>query len=51
MEVIFDMQVNVKVSTKLVLSFLVEVARHVQCTQNRKLVNCRNCFMFYSEAK
>ena len=44
---------------KLVLSFLMEVARHVQNTQNRKLViflqyikkNCRNCFVFYCDAK
>ena len=57
MEVILGMEINVKV--KLVLSFLMEVARHVQDTQNRKLViflqyiktNCRNCFVFYSDAK
>ena len=43
---------------KLVLSFLMEVARHVQNTQNRKLViflqyirNCRNCFVFYFDIK
>ena len=41
---------------KLVLSFLVEVATHVQNTQNKKLVkmlrkNCRNCFVFYYDAK
>ena len=36
MEVILGMEINVKV--KLVLSFLMEVARHVQDTQNRKLV-------------
>ena len=32
MEVIFDMQINVTSFYKLVLSFLVEVARHVQNT-------------------
>ena len=34
------MQINIKVSTnwKLVLSFLVEVARHVQSTRNRKFI-------------
>ena len=44
---------------KLVLSFLMEVARHFQNTQNRKLViflqyikkNCPNCFVFYCDAK
>ena len=44
---------------KLVLSFLMEGARHVQDTQNRKLViilqyiknNFCNCFVFYSDAK
>ena len=44
---------------KLVSSFLIEVARHVQNTQNRKLLifsqyikkNCRNCFLFYCDAK
>ena len=44
---------------KLVLSFLMEVTRHVQNTQNRKLViflqyikkNCHNCFVFYCDAK
>ena len=44
---------------KLVLSFLMEVARHVQNTQNRKLViflqyikkNRCNCFVFYCDAK
>ena len=43
----------------LVLSFLMEVASHVQNIQNRKLVillqyikkNCRNCFVFYCDAK
>ena len=40
---------------KLVLSFLKELARHVQNTQNRKLVvflqyikkSCRDCFVLY----
>ena len=44
---------------KLVLSFLMEVARHVQNTQNRKLVvflyyiqkNCCGCVVFYCDAK
>ena len=44
---------------KLVLSFLMEVARHVQNTENRKLVvflkyikkNCGNCFVFDCDAK
>ena len=44
---------------KLVLSFLKKVARQVQNTRNKKLVvflqyikkNCRNCFMFYCDAK
>ena len=44
---------------KLVLSFLMEVARHVQNTQNRKLViffqcikkNRCNCVVFYCDAK
>ena len=38
MEIIFGMQINVKVSTSFVLSFLREVARHVQNTQNMNLV-------------
>ena len=58
MEVIFGIQINVQVS-KLVLSFLMEMARHIQNTQNRKLVvflqyikkNGRNCFVFYCDAK
>ena len=44
---------------KLVLSFLMEVARYVQKAENRKLVIflqyinkiCRNCFVFYCDAK
>ena len=44
---------------KLVLSFLMEVAKHNRNTQNRKLViflqyikkNCCNCPMFYCNAK
>ena len=44
---------------KLILSFLMEVARHVHYTQNRKLVvflqyvkkNCCNCFVLYCDAK
>ena len=44
---------------KLVLSFSMEVTRHVQNTQNRKLriflqyikKNGRNCFVFYCDAK
>ena len=44
---------------KLVLSFVVEMARHVQNTQNKTLViflqciqkNCRNCFACYCDAK
>ena len=44
---------------QLVLSFLLEVARLVRNTQNRKLVillqyikkNCRNCFVFYCDEK
>ena len=43
---------------KFVLSLLMETARHVQNTKNRKLViflqyikkNCRNCFVFYCDA-
>ena len=58
MEIIFGIQINVQVS-KLVLSFLMEMARHIQNTQNRKLVvflqyikkNGRNCFFFYCDAK
>ena len=58
-EVIFGMQINVKSFDKLVLSFLMKVTRHVQDTQNRKLEiflqyikkNCRNCFVFYCDAK
>ena len=44
---------------KLILSFLIEVDRHVQNTPNRKLVvclkyinkDCCNCFVFYGVAK
>ena len=52
------MQTNVSFY-KLVLSFLMEVARHAKNTQNRKLViflqsikkNCRKHFVFYCDAK
>ena len=38
MEVIFGMQINVKVSKFICIIFLMKVARHVQNIQNRKLV-------------
>ena len=52
MEFILCMQINVKVSTSWLYRFLMEVARYVRSTQNRKLVlffqyikkKYRNCF-------
>ena len=38
MEVIFGMQINIKVSKFICVIFLMKVARHVQNIQNRKLV-------------
>ena len=38
MDITFGMQINFKVSTSRYYPFLMEVARHVQNNQNRKLV-------------
>ena len=38
MKFIITMQINIEVIYKLVLLFLMEVGRHGQSTQNRKLV-------------
>ena len=40
MEFIFCIQINIRNFYKLALSFLMEVVRHAQNTQNRKLVKC-----------
>ena len=59
MEVIFWLADKCQSFDKLGLSFLMEAARHVQNTQNSKLViflqyikkNCCNYFVFYCDAE
>ena len=47
MEFIICMQINIQRFYKLALSFLMEVARHVQSTQNKKLI----IFLQYTKKK
>ena len=57
-KLIFCTQININ-STSWYYQFLMEVARHIQNTHNRKLViflqyvkkNCWNCFLVSSDAK
>ena len=42
MKFIFGMQINIEVSYKLILSFLVCVIRHAQSTQNKKFAYFSN---------
>ena len=60
MEFIFCMQINIKFLQVGIISFLIEIARHIQSTQNKKLVilvqyikkkSVAIPFVFYCDAK